>query len=131
MRELAFLNHGLTIELRDERVDDAESPRPIIYAGGIVSFVEYLNENKDALHPVIATHGERDGVTGRSARCNTSTRTTSWCFSFANNINTIEGGMHLTGFRTAVTNAVNSYARKRGMLKENENRSRPTIAWKA
>ncbi len=119
MRELAFLNQGLKIELRDERVDPPKV-RQFHYAGGIVSFVEYLNENKDALHPVIATHGERDGVLVEVAMQYVDAYT-ELVLSFANNINTTEGGMHLTGFRTAVTNAVNSYARKRGMLKENEN----------
>ena len=119
MRELAFLNQGLKIELRDERVDPPKV-RQYHFAGGIVSFVEYLNENKDALHPVIATHGERDGVLVEVAMQYVDAYT-ELVLSFANNINTTEGGMHLTGFRTAVTNAVNSYARKRGMLKENEN----------
>ncbi|HEY1728527.1 MAG TPA: DNA topoisomerase (ATP-hydrolyzing) subunit B [Candidatus Baltobacteraceae bacterium] len=119
MRELAFLNQGLKIELRDERVDPPKV-REYHYAGGIVSFVEYLNENKDALHPVIATHGERDGVLVEVAMQYVDAYT-DLVLSFANNINTTEGGMHLTGFRTAVTSAVNGYARKRGMLKENEN----------
>ncbi len=79
-----------------------------------------MNENKDALHPVIATHGERDGVLVEVAMQYVDAYT-ELVLSFANNINTTEGGMHLTGFRTAVTNAVNSYARKRGMLKDNEN----------
>ena len=118
MRELAFLNQGLKIELRDERVDPPKV-RQYHYVGGIVSFVEYLNENKDALHPVIATHGERDGVLVEVAMQYVDTYT-ELVLSFANNINTTEGGMHLTGFRTAVTSAVNGYARKRGMLKENE-----------
>jgi DNA gyrase subunit B len=119
LRELAFLNQGLRIELRDERVEPAKI-RLYHYEGGIVSFVEYLNENKDALHPVIATHGERDGVVVEVAMQYVDAYN-ELVLSFANNINTTEGGMHLTGFRTAVTNAVNAYARKRGMLKENEN----------
>jgi DNA gyrase subunit B len=118
LRELAFLNQGLRIELRDERADPPKI-RVYHYEGGIVSFVEYLNENKDPIHPVIATHGERDGVLVEVAMQYVDAYT-ELVLSFANNINTTEGGMHLTGFRTAVTNAVNAYARKRGMLKENE-----------
>jgi DNA gyrase subunit B len=119
LRELAFLNQGLRIELRDERVEPPKV-RQYHYEGGIVSFVEYLDENKDAICPVIATHGERDGVVVEVAMQYVDAYN-ELVLSFANNINTSEGGMHLTGFRTAVTNAVNSYARKRGMLKENEN----------
>ena len=119
LRELAFLNQGLRIELRDERVEPSKI-RVYHYEGGIVSFVEYLNENKDAICPIIATHGERDGVVVEVAMQYVDAYN-ELVLSFANNINTTEGGMHLTGFRTAVTNAVNAYARKRGMLKENEN----------
>jgi DNA gyrase subunit B len=118
LRELAFLNQGLRIELRDERVEPPKV-RTYFYEGGIVSFVEYLNENKDVLHPTIATHGERDGVLVEVAMQYVDAYN-ELVLSFANNINTTEGGMHLTGFRTAITNAVNAYARKRGMLKENE-----------
>src|SRR4030088_3146143 len=116
LRELAFLNRGLSITLRDE---SPEEPREKLYfyEGGIVSFVEWLNENKDALTPVISTNGERDDVVVECAF--------QWqdgynevVYSYANNINTIEGGMHLTGFRTAVSGKVTEHARKRGMLKE-------------
>ncbi|MBV8491820.1 MAG: DNA topoisomerase (ATP-hydrolyzing) subunit B, partial [Candidatus Eremiobacteraeota bacterium] len=118
LRELAFLNRGLSITLRDER---GEEPRERTYKfeGGIVSFVEWLNEKKDPLHPIISTHSERDGVDVEVAMQYTDTYAEQ-IFSYANNINTIEGGMHLLGFRTAVTNAVNSYARKRGALKESD-----------
>jgi DNA gyrase subunit B len=118
LRELAFLNRGLEITLRDER---GEEPRQRTYKfdGGIVSFVEWLNEKKDPLHPIVSTHSERDGVDVEVAMQYTNAYTDQ-IFAYANNINTIEGGMHLLGFRTAVTNAVNGYARKRGMLKEAE-----------
>jgi DNA gyrase subunit B len=118
LRELAFLNRGLSITLRDER---GEEPRERNYKfeGGIVSFVEWLNEKKDPLHPIISTHAERDGVDVEVAMQYTDTYAEQ-IFAYANNINTIEGGMHLLGFRTAVTNAVNAYARKRGALKESE-----------
>jgi DNA gyrase subunit B len=116
LRELAFLNRGLSITLRDERTAEV---REKVYAfeGGIVSFVEWLNENKESLTPVISTNGEREDVVVECAF--------QWqdgynevVYSYANNINTIEGGMHLTGFRTAVSGKVNEYGRKRGMLKE-------------
>ncbi len=116
LRELAFLNRGLSITLRDER---GETPRERTYTfdGGIVSFVEWLNEKKDPLHPIISTHAERDGVDVEVAMQYTGAYADQ-IFSYANNIGTIEGGMHLQGFRQAVTTAVNTYARKRGMLKE-------------
>jgi DNA gyrase subunit B len=119
LRELAFLNRGLSITLRDER-GDAVRERTYIFDGGIVSFVEWLNEKKDPLHPIISTHAERDGVDVEVAMQYTDTYADQ-IFSYANNIGTIEGGMHLQGFRQAVTNAVNGYARKRGTLKESEN----------
>jgi DNA gyrase subunit B len=116
LRELAFLNRGLSITLRDERPEEPRE-KNYLYEGGIVSFVEWLNENKDALTPVISTNGERDDVVVECAF--------QWqdgynevVYSYANNINTIEGGMHLTGFRTAISAKVNEYGRKRGQLKE-------------
>ena len=116
MRELAFLNRGLAITLRDERPEEPRE-RTFMYEGGIISFVEYLNEKKDPLHDIISTNGERESVVIECALQWADAYTES-VYSFANNINTIEGGMHLLGFRTAVTNAVNTYAKKRGMLKE-------------
>jgi DNA gyrase subunit B len=123
LRELAFLNRGLAITLRDERpVRSNEQVRERTYEfdGGIVSFVEWLNAKKDPLHPIISTHAERDGVDVEVAMQYTDAYADQ-IFAYANNIATIEGGMHLQGFRQAVTNAVNGYARKRGMLKEAEN----------
>jgi DNA gyrase subunit B len=128
LRELAFLNRGLTITLRDERPSgaigglsrpdlDEVKEKVYVYEGGIVSFVEHLNDKKDPLHPIISTNGEREGVAIECALQWADTYTET-IFSYANNINTIEGGMHLLGFRTAVANAVNTYARKRGILKE-------------
>jgi DNA gyrase subunit B len=120
LRELAFLNRGLRITLRDERVaEEGDKPKEktYFYEGGIVSFVEWLNENKEALTPVISTNGERDGNIVECALQWTDGYN-EVVYSYANNINTIEGGMHLTGFRTAVATKVNEYARKRGMLKD-------------
>jgi DNA gyrase subunit B len=118
LRELAFLNRGLAITLRDDR---GEEPRERLYKfeGGIVSFVEWLNEKKDSIGPIISTHAERDGVDVEVAMQYTDTYTEQ-IFAYANNINTIEGGMHLQGFRQAVTTTVNGYARKRSMLKESD-----------
>jgi DNA gyrase subunit B len=120
LRELAFLNRGLRIVLRDERVEvegDPPKEKTYFFEGGIVSFVEWLNENKEALTPVISTNGERDGNVVECALQWTDGYN-EVVYSYANNINTIEGGMHLTGFRTAVATKVNEYARKRGMLKD-------------
>jgi DNA gyrase subunit B len=118
LRELAFLNRGLQITLIDERADERKE-KMYVYEGGIVSFVEWLNDNKDALTPVISTNGERDDVVVECALQWTDGYN-EVVYSYANNINTMEGGMHLTGFRTAVSNQVNTYARKRGMLKDND-----------
>jgi DNA gyrase subunit B len=118
LRELAFLNRGLSIVLRDERPEEPRE-KTYVYDGGIVSFVEHLNDKKDPLHPIISTNGERDGISIECALQWADTYTES-IFAYANNINTTEGGMHLLGFRTAVANAVNTYAKKRGILKESE-----------
>ncbi|MEA2663234.1 MAG: gyrase subunit [Candidatus Eremiobacteraeota bacterium] len=119
LRELAFLNRGLAITLRDERPEDGPRDRTYAYEGGIVSFVEWLNENKEGLTPVISTNGEREDVVVECALQWTDGYN-EVVYAYANNINTIEGGMHLTGFRTAVSGKVNEYARKRGQLKESE-----------
>jgi DNA gyrase subunit B len=123
LRELAFLNRGLRITLRDERPDpqraEAVREKTYFYEGGIVSFVEWLDENKEALTPVISTNGERDDIVVECALQWTDGYN-EVVYAYANNINTMEGGMHLTGFRTAVSNEVNAYARKRGMLKDND-----------
>ncbi len=118
LRELAFLNRGLSITLRDERADEVKE-RVFVYEGGIVSFVESLNEKRDALHEIISTNGERDGVVVEVA-LQWADAYNEIVYSFANNINTREGGMHLTGFRTAVNTSVNAYARKKNMLKESD-----------
>jgi len=118
LRELAFLNRGLSITLRDERPDEAKE-KTFLYEGGIISFVEHLNDKKDPFHPIISTNGEKDGVVVECALQWADTYTES-IFAYANNINTVDGGMHLTGFRTAVGNAVNTYARKRAVLKESD-----------
>ena len=116
LRELAFLNRGLAIVLRDERGEEVRE-KLFQYEGGIISFVEHLNDKKDPLHPIISTNGDRDHVNVECALQWADTYTET-IFSYANNINTVEGGMHLLGFRTAVSATVNAYARKRSVLKD-------------
>jgi DNA gyrase subunit B len=115
LRELAFLNGGVTITIDDER--DGKSHR-FLYEGGINSFVEYLNLNKSAVNDKpIYMHGEKDGIDVElSLQWNDSYAET--VYTFANNINTHEGGTHLSGFRAALTRTVNSYASKNNLAKD-------------
>ncbi|WP_331233175.1 DNA topoisomerase (ATP-hydrolyzing) subunit B [Natronorarus salvus] len=113
LRELAFLNSGVEITLRDER-DGSE--RSFRYDGGIREFVEYLNESRTALHrDVIYLENESRGIEVEVAIQATDDLQGS-IHAFANNINTREGGTHLTGFKTALTRVVNDYANDRGLL---------------
>ena len=115
LRELAFLNKGLKIKLTDER---AEKENIFEFGGGIVSFVDYLNKNKNPLHSkVIYFQKEQDGAVLEGAlQYNDSYAET--LYSFANNINTIEGGTHLSGFKSALTRAVNQYAKGKNLIKD-------------
>ena len=116
LRELAFLNKGLRIIFEDERNED--EPTVLQYKGGIVEFVEYLNRNKEALHrKPIYFESEKDGVQAEISLQYTSAYSESVA-SFANNINTHEGGTHLSGFRAALTKSVNDYAKKSGLFKK-------------
>ncbi len=108
MRELAFLNKGVRVMLVDERVNDKEE---FYYEGGVVSFVEYLNQGKKPIHAPIYMEKERDDVIVEVALQYTDLFTET-LFSFVNNINTHEGGTHVTGFKTALTRSLNSYADK-------------------
>jgi DNA gyrase subunit B len=114
LRELAFLNRGLKITIQDER---AGKKQAFFYEGGIVSFIEYLNKNKTPLHPApIYLAKEREGIFVEIAfQYNDSY--VEQVFSFANNINTQEGGTHLVGFKAALTRTVNAYAVSSGLLK--------------
>jgi DNA gyrase subunit B len=106
MRELAFLNTGLKINVYDER---KEKEKKFFYKGGIISFVEYLNQNQDVIHSKpIYIEGERNGVSIEIA-FQYSRSYIEKIFSFANNINTREGGSHLIGFKAALTRSINSY----------------------
>jgi DNA gyrase subunit B len=115
LRELAFLNGGVTITLDDER--DGKSHR-FLYEGGIISFVEYLNQNKATVNDKpIYMHGEKDGIDVEIAlQWNDGYAET--VYSFANNINTHEGGTHLSGFRSALTRTINFYAGKNNLAKD-------------
>jgi DNA gyrase subunit B len=118
LRETAFLTRGLKIELVDER-GEGESVS-FQYEGGIQDFVKHLNENKDELHrKAVYFEGENDdGQVEVAMQWNTSYQES--LFSFANNINTHEGGTHLSGFRSALTRTLNAYARGKGLLKEKD-----------
>ncbi len=116
-REMAYLNRGMTISLVDERTDREAT---FYFEGGLVSFVRYLNKNRNTLQarPVSLTR-EVDGMKVEVAlQYNDSWTCTE--FSFANGINTVDGGMHITGFRSALTRTLNDYARKVNLLKEKD-----------
>jgi DNA gyrase subunit B len=114
LRELAFLNRGLKITLSDERT---EKKQVFHYSGGIVSFVEHLNKNKTTLHhKPIPISGEKEDIIVEIA-LQYNDGYTETIFTFANNINTKEGGTHLIGFKSALTRTVNSYATSSGLLK--------------
>lgn len=119
MRELAFLNKGLRITLSDNR-DGVSRVEEFHYAGGIVEFIKFLNEGKDAVHDdVISFEGERDKIIVDIAM-QYQTGYSESMYTFVNDINTTEGGMHLSGFRSALTRTINDYARTNNLLKENE-----------
>lgn len=119
MRELAFLNKGLTITLTDQR-DGASRQEVFHYAGGITEFVKFLNEGKDLVDPsVISFEGEKDRVIVDIAM-QYQTGYNENMYTFVNDINTVEGGMHLAGFRAALTRVINDYARKNNILKQND-----------
>ena len=115
LRELAFLNKGLEITLKDER---SEKETVFKFSGGIVSFVEYLNKNKNPLYnKVIYFEKEKEGIFFEAAVQYNDGYSES-IYSFANNINTIEGGTHLSGFKSALTRAINQYAKSKNLIKD-------------
>ena len=120
IRELAFLNKGLSISLRDDRDEEDTTGEHFLYEGGISEYVKFINQSKTVLHDdIIHLSGEEDGVFFEVAmQYNTSYNDN--IYSFVNNINTHDGGTHEEGVRRALTRVINSYARKTGMLKEKD-----------
>ena len=119
-RELAFLNKGLKLTLRDDRDSEDTTGQTFYYEGGIGEYVKYLNKNKTPIHEeIIHLEGEEDGVMFEVALQYNSSYTDN-IYSFVNNINTHDGGTHEEGVRRALTRLVNNYARKANILKEKD-----------
>lgn len=119
VRELAFLTKGVNITIEDKR-EGQERKNEYHYEGGIKSYVEYLNRSKEVVHEEpIYIEGEKDGITVEVALQYNDSYTSN-IYSFTNNINTYEGGTHEAGFKTALTRVINDYARKKGLIKEND-----------
>jgi len=118
LRELAFLNRGIKITIKDNRVENKQNE--YYYEGGIKSYVEHLNRTKEVIHDEpIYIEGEREGISVEVALQYNEGYTDS-IYSFANNIHTYEGGTHESGFKTGLTRIINDYARKNGLIKEND-----------
>ncbi len=115
MRESAYLNKGLWIRLVDDRTD---RERSFYFEGGLMSFVRHLNRNKDVLHDRPIYVDRMDGTTRIEVALQYNDSFSENVYAFANNINTVDGGTHLTGFRTALTRSLNEFARKSGVLKD-------------
>jgi DNA gyrase subunit B len=113
-REMAFVTRGVTLKFVDERNDREMT---FYFEGGITSFVRYLNRNRENLHSVVHVEKDIDAI-GIEAAIQYTDAYTESVYSFANTINTIDGGTHLTGLRSAITRVINDYARKNGLLKE-------------
>ncbi len=114
LREMSFVTRGVTIKFVDERADREMT---FYFEGGITAFVRYLNRNREGLHPVVHVEKEIENIGVEAAIQYTDSYTES-VYSFANTINTIDGGTHLTGLRSSLTRVVNDYARKNGLLKD-------------
>ncbi len=117
LRESAYLNKGLWITLLDERAD---RERSFYFEGGLVSFVRHLNRHKEVLHARPIAVERRDGATTVEVALQYNDSFTENVFAFANNINTVDGGTHITGFRAALTSSLNDWARRAGILKDND-----------
>nr|WGD87547.1 DNA topoisomerase (ATP-hydrolyzing) subunit B [Bacillus subtilis] len=119
VRELAFLTKGVNITIEDKR-EGQERKNEYHYEGGIKSYVEYLNRSKEVVHEEpIYIEGEKGGITVEVALQYNDSYTSN-IYSFTNNINTYEGGTHEAGFKTGLTRVINDYARKKGLIKEND-----------
>jgi len=116
LRELAFLNAGIEIVLKDERTEQEITHK---YEGGIVTFVQWMNKNREVLHEPIFVGGTKDKTQVEVAMQYNDGYTEN-IYSFANNIHTHEGGTHESGFKSALTRVINEYARRTGLMKDNE-----------
>ncbi len=116
MRELAYLNKDVTINIKDLRNGEEES---FHFKGGLIEFVKYLDESRQALHKTIYIEGEKDNTPVEIAFQYTDGYSEN-IFSYVNNINTHEGGTHLVGFKTALTRTMNNYASKNGLIKDDK-----------
>ena len=117
MRELAFLNKGLNIELSDERTDKSEA---FCYKGGLKAFVQHLNKEKSVVHSDVVHFEKQEGHYVIEVALQYNDGYSETIYTFANNINTRDGGTHLTGFRSALTRTLNKYAKTTGVVKEGE-----------
>ncbi len=115
-REMAFVTRGVTIFFCDERT---QREMTFYFEGGIRSFVRYLNRNRNVLHPVVYIEKEVEGI-GIEAAIQYTDAFTESIYSFANTINTVDGGTHMTGLRSAITRVINEYARKNVLLKDSD-----------
>ena len=118
-REIAFLNKGLHITIEDQRNDEDLKKSEFCFEGGLISFVEYLNQNKEKIHPT-PIYIEKDGEVPVEIALQYTTAYTENIYTFVNNINTIEGGTHLEGFKRGITKVFNDYARAHNILKEKD-----------
>jgi DNA gyrase subunit B len=118
---MSFVTRGVTIRFADERADREMT---FYFEGGITSFVRYLNRNRENLHSVVHVEKEVENI-GIEAAIQYTDAYTESVYSFANTINTIDGGTHLTGLRSSLTRVINDYARKNGLLKG----CRPELLW--
>ncbi|MHC1739917.1 MAG: DNA topoisomerase (ATP-hydrolyzing) subunit B [Anaerolineaceae bacterium] len=116
-REMAFVTRNIKIKLVDERTPEREAT--FLFEGGIVSFVRYLDRNREVLHPVFYIEKEVEHI-GIEAAVQYTDAYSESIYSFANTINTIDGGTHMTGLRTAITRVINDYARKANLLKDGD-----------
>lgn len=118
-REIAFLNKGLHITIEDQRDDENLKKSEFCFEGGLNSFVEFLNQNKEKIHP-LPIYIEKDGEVPVEIALQYTTAYSENIYTFVNNINTIEGGTHLEGFKRGITKVFNDYARAHNILKEKD-----------
>ncbi len=119
LRESAYLNKGVWIKFVDRRPSPARE-KSFYFEGGLISFVRHLNKGRDVLHPLPIYVEKRDGTTQIEVALQYNDGYSENVFAFANNINTVDGGSHVTGFRAALTSSLNDYARKNTILKDND-----------